>query len=395
VTPYFYPAEAFGGPVKVAFDVGRELVRRGHEVVVFTSDAKDLNNRIDAGSNEIEGIKVYYFRNLSMSLVKWSKLFITPGLPKMMTAHLKSFDVVHVHEYTTYQNIVVHNLAKKFGVPYVLQAHGSLPKIGRTSRKKVYNALFGNALLRDASKVIALGEIEADQYKSAGVPVERIAIVPNGIDLSEYSNLPSKGSFKKKFGLPENKKIVLYLGRIHETKRVDLLVEAYAQLIKEMGVKDSVLVIAGPDDGFLNKAKSMAQSLGVSSSICFAGFISKEDKLKALVDAYVFVTPSFYGFPMTFLEACAVGVPIIVTNFGDSLDWIDQKAGYEVPPTKSDLAVAINRIISNYKLQNDYSRNCREIVRSEFSLKQVVDKLERIYSEITKNKCNNNLKWGD
>jgi len=204
VTPYFYPAEAFGGPVKVAFDVGRELVRRGHEVVVFTSDAKDLENRLDVERDEIEGMQVYYFRNLFMSLVKWSKLFITPDLPKKMMSDLKSFDIVHVHEYTTYQNIVVHHFAKKFGVPYVLQAHGSLPKIGRQARKWIYDAFFGSTLLRDASKVIALSEIEAEQYKCAGVPAEKIAIVPNGIDLTEYSDLPPKGSFKKKFGLEKN-----------------------------------------------------------------------------------------------------------------------------------------------------------------------------------------------
>lgn len=50
------------------------------------------------------------------------------------------------------------------------------------------------------------------------VSSEKIAIIPNGIDLSEYTNLPPKGLFKKKFNIPESKKIILYLGRIHKTK---------------------------------------------------------------------------------------------------------------------------------------------------------------------------------
>ncbi|MEM2240474.1 MAG: hypothetical protein QXL27_09300 [Candidatus Bathyarchaeia archaeon] len=69
VIPYFYPAEAFGGPVKVVFDVGKELVKRGHDVVVFTSDARDLENRLGVESDEVEEISVYYFRNLSMFFV--------------------------------------------------------------------------------------------------------------------------------------------------------------------------------------------------------------------------------------------------------------------------------------------------------------------------------------
>ena len=68
VTPCFFPAHAFGGPVKVAFDLGKELVERGHEVVVFTSDAKDPESRLDVENDRIKGMDVYYFKNLSMSI---------------------------------------------------------------------------------------------------------------------------------------------------------------------------------------------------------------------------------------------------------------------------------------------------------------------------------------
>jgi len=382
VIPYFYPAEAFGGPVKVAFDVGKELVKRGHDVVVFTSDARDLENRLGVESDEVEGMSVYYFRNLSMFFVKWSKLFITPDLYRKMKLDIESFDIIHAHEYRTYQNIVVHKFAKKYGVPYVLQAHGSLPKVGRQARKWLYDVLFGLNLLRDASKGIALSSAEAEQYRRMGLPEDKVAIIPNGIDLAEYANLPAKGCFKKKFGIPEEKKIILYLGRIHKTKGVDFLIKAYAHLTKRLGVKDSVLIIAGPDDGYLDEAKALAESLGVSSSVVFTGFISKEDKLKALVDAEVFVTPSFYGFPMTFLEACAIGTPIVTTNLGDTLEWIDGKAGHVTRPTPYDIAKAIHNIISDEELRKSFSKNCVEIVKSSFSIEGVASKLEEVYKEV-------------
>jgi len=146
VIPYFYPAEFFGGPVKVAFDLCRELVKRDHEVVVYTSDAKNLNSRIDTMHNQIDGIHVHYFRNMSMFLVRQSKLFVTPSLSKTMASELKSFDVVHVHEYTTFQNIVVHKFAEKYGIPYVLQAHGSLPHIGRRFRNAIRRFFWLQAL---------------------------------------------------------------------------------------------------------------------------------------------------------------------------------------------------------------------------------------------------------
>ena len=381
--PYFHPAEAFGGPVRVTFDVSKELAKRGHEVVVFTSDAKNLERRLDLENAEADGVRIHYLRNLSMFLVKRSKLFVTINLPKMLKSNLKSFSVVHLHEYTTYQNIVAHYFAKKYGIPYLLQAHGSLPKIGRKARKWAYDALFGSRLLRDASRVVALSQVEAEQFRQAGVPDERITIVPNGIDLSEYANPPSKGSFKKKLNIPSSKKMILYLGRVHVTKGIDFLIKSYAYMIKKMKCNNTLLLIAGPDDGYLAKAKSLADSLGVSESVLFTGFINDKDKLEALVDADLFVTPSFHGFPMTFLEACAVGTPIITTTLGDRLNWINGNVGYVTPPTYRDLARAAYEIISNTELADSFSRNCKLIVGTDFSLENTVDKLEHIYREVT------------
>ena len=384
VVSYFPPAYAFGGPVKAAYQISRELVKRGHEVVVYTTDAKDFDSRLEMNSSDIiDGIKVHRFRNLSLTLVKKLKLFITPQFALFAGKEVKEFDIIHLHEYRTFQNIVIRHYACKYGVPYVLQAHGSLPRIMAWRKLKcTYDVFFGYRLLRDASKVIALSRVEAEQYRTMGVPEEKIAIIPNGIDPSEYAELPPKGSFKKKFSIPEDKKIILYLGRIHKTKGIDFLVRAYAHLKNEMHFKDAVLVIAGPDDGYLNEAKALANSLGVYNSTVFTGFINSEDKLGALVDADVFVTPSFYGFPMTFLEACAVGTPIVTTSLGDTLEWIDGKVGYVTQPTHHDLAEAMYRIISDDKLRRKFSRNCIKVMRSDFSLEKVVEKLEKVYEEV-------------
>jgi glycosyltransferase involved in cell wall biosynthesis len=392
VVPVF--SDPFGGPVTVVRSISKELAKK-HEVVVYTTTALDPKHDSDPLEEEVNGYKVIYFKRTLKPLCYsgiFGQLNLSYDMMQAVKQHLREFDVVHVHSWQQFPDVLVHHFATKYGIPYVLQVHGSLPRIMVKQRLKwIYDVFLGYKLLKDASKVIALSRIEAVQYKCAGVPAEKIAIVPNGIDLTEYSDLPAKGSFKKKFGLDKNEKIVLYLGRIHRTKGIDLLVKAYAYLTKKMGCKDAVLVIAGPDDGYLNEAKSIARSLGVSNSILFTGFISSEDKLRALVDAEVFVTPSFYGFPVTFLEACAVGVPIIATNFGDSLEWIDENVGYEVPPTKSDLAMAIYRIISDDKLHDDYSKNCRKIVQSEFSVDHVVDKLDQVYAEVTKNSRTRNI----
>lgn len=388
VIPYFYPAWTYGGPVRVAYDVSRGLAKRGHEVTVYTSDMKNCCTRIDSRAKEVDGIEVHYFRNLSAMTANEMKLFITLEIIPMIKRKIRSFDVAHLHEYRTFQNIVVRHYATKYGVPYVLQAHGSLPRIMAKQRLKwIYDVFFGYRLLKDASKVIALSQTEAEQYKGMGVPERMIEVIPNGIDLLEYGNLPSKGSFKKKFSIDDDKKIILYLGRIHMTKGIDFLVKAYAYLTKNMKYNNAVLVIAGPDDGYLAEAKSLCDSLSISDSVLFTGFISGEDKLKALVDSDVFVTPSFLGFPVTFLEACATGTPIITTTLEDTLEWIDTNVGYVTPPTHYDLARAIHTIISDDELREKFSRNCRKVVKSEFSLEKVVDRLEHVYREVAEGKA--------
>jgi len=376
--------EVASGAAKVAYDISRLLAKRGHRVVFYASDMEDWLTRGKCGNSVVDGIRIRRFKMIGTMLSRNFKIYFTPSLI-MPNNEIQKFDIVHLHGYISFQSVVIHHYAKKYGVPYVLQAHGSLPRIGAWRRLKwIYDVLFGYRLLRDAAKVIALSRVEAEQYRRVGVPDEKIAIIPNGIDLSEYADLPPKGTFKKKFGIEEDEKVVLYLGRIHKTKGIDLLVKAYARLTNEMNFRDAVLVIAGPDDGYLNETKALANSLGVYNSIKFTGFVSIRDKLGALLDADVFVTPSFYGFPITFLEACAIGTPIITTSLGDTLERIDGKVGYVTRPTPQDLAEAVYRIISDDKLRRKFSRNCVKVVRSNFSLKRIVERLERVYEEVVK-----------
>jgi len=386
VIPYFPPARTFGGPPKVAYDFSLQLAKKGHEVIVFTSDALSLTARMKIKKAKLmNGIEVYYFRNLSMKFVQHSKLFLTPGMIPEMKRKVKEVDIVHLHEYRTFQNIVASYYVSKFKIPYIIQAHGSIPRIGRTKRKIIFDYFFGYKILKNSAKALALTETEIEEYRIMGVPSEKIEILPNGIDLSEYRELPEKNEFKEKFNIPNNAKIVLYLGRIHKSKRVDLLVRAFSFLVKKINKNTNiVLVIAGPDDGDMARIKRIIYELNIARKIIITGYLNKNDKIKALVDADVLVIPAFKGFPLTLLEACATGTPIVVTTLGDYLSWIDNNVGYQVKPKVRDLAEAIYRIINDNEIHRLFSNKCIELVQKQFSINVVVSKLERIYDNILK-----------
>ena len=313
VIPVF--SDLFGGPVTVVRLISKGLAKR-HKVAVYTTSA--LNKIYDFRDSPFEvetnGYRVVYFPRI----FRFSGFNVSPAMARALEETLSEFDIIHLHSWRHFQDIIVHHYAKKYGVPYVLQAHGSLPRIGAWRKLKyIYDMFFGYRLLRDASKVIALNHMETEHYKNMGVPGEKIAIIPNGIDLSEYVNLPPKGAFKRKFGIPEDKRVILYLGRIHRIKGIDLLIKAYAYLIENMGNKDAVLVIAGPDDGYLNEAKALANSLRVSDPVMFVGPLYDKNKLAAYVDPDPYVLPSRYEiWGLIILEAYACGKPVIASKVG-------------------------------------------------------------------------------
>jgi glycosyltransferase involved in cell wall biosynthesis len=385
VTNFFKPSWESGGPARVVYEISKKLVERGHEVTVYTTDG--FKSRLNVEKNkpvDVDGIKTYYFRNLSSYLAREMVLPIPYYLLIVARKEMSDFEIIHIHEHRILLAAIVYHYARKYGIPYVLQAHGSvLPLFQKQRLKRIFDLFFGYKILRDASKVIAVTKTEAEQYKKMGVDEDKVEIVPNGINLSEYINLPMKGEFKKKYAIRDNEKIILYLGRIHRTKGIDLLVKAFAETSKEI---DNIrLVLVGPDDGYRSALEELIQKLKVDDKVLFTGFVSSDEKMAALVDADVFVTPSFLGFPVTFLEACACSTPIITTNKGDELDWIHDKVGYVVEYDENQLRDAIFKVLSDEGLRKGFGEKGRRLVREEFGWSRVVEKIEWIYEEVIKN----------
>ena len=226
---YIYPhvLKVADGITNVVYNVTKELAKRGHKVTVFASNLADLHQTklLPTGHYTVNGVDVFYFR----SLLKYTTFMFTPSIINGL-GDLDDFDVIHIHDARSFQGICTYLWDKMKRVPYVFQPHGSflssMPESYNLRTLKLFlDKLVSSKIVKNASKIIALSRFEADQYKQMGVPEEKIAIIPNGIDLSEYANLLPKGAFKRKFGIPEEKKIILYLGRMHKTKGMDFLIK--------------------------------------------------------------------------------------------------------------------------------------------------------------------------
>ncbi len=377
VIPYFIPARTYGGPLTVAYNLSKELVKRGHQVVVYTTDTLNARNRIKETEETIDGIKVRRFRNVSNSAAYKHHIFLSPGMLFTIRKELPSFDIIHMYEYRTLQNILVHHYAKKYNVPYVSEADGSLvPGFHKQRLKKIFDLLFGHKIIRDASKLIALTPTEVVMYRELDVEESKIVQIPNGIDISQYEQLPEKGFFRKAYGITEEN-IILFLGRIHKMKGIDILVEVAAQLIKEG--RNIRLVIAGPDYGHLGHLKKLTKELNVDSQITFTGFIFGEMKLAAYVDADVYVLPSIYEtFPITVLEACACATPVIVTDRCQIADLVQDNLGFVVPYDKDRLRDAILNMLTDKELRTRFAEKGRILIKERYTSSHHTQQIEAL-----------------
>jgi len=377
-----FPPRNFGGVTNVSYNLAKLLAQRGHDVTIYTTDTGNNEwSRLKTQSIEFrEGMAIRYFRNISNLLAFKYRLYLSIKILSVIKKERSNFDIIHIHEHRTFLAVVVAYYARKYKIPYVVQAHGSvLPFFQKQTLKKFFDLFFGYKILKNASKIIALTKTEAEQYKKMGVDEDKIEIIPNGIDISEYNNLPKRGEFRKRYQINEKDKIVLYVGRLHENKGIGLLVEAFSEISKKL--KYVKLVLVGPDDGYKQKLVELTKKLKIEDKILFTGFVTNEEKTSAFVDADVFVNPRTDEiFGIVFLEACACGTPVVCAKGCGLADLINNKCGYAVEYNKKDLQMAIYKILMKDLLRKKFGKEGIRIVKEKFNWIKIVEKLEKVYN---------------
>lgn len=383
VTPYFYPNTVYGSIGSIAYNLSKRLIARRQEVTVYTTDANDKHSRLSAvkGIKDIGGIKIHYIKNISNLLAFNQRLFMPVGM--VLTAkNIKGFDIIHLHDFRTFQNIVVYHFARRYDIPYVLQAHGTVPRIiEKQGLKKSFDVLWGHKILQNARKLIALNKKEKEQYKNMGVNENKIEILPNGIEFSEYEDLPTKGEFRKKYSIGYDEKVILFLGKIHKVKGLDLLVKSFADLLKLL--VNTRLIVVGPDFGYLRSLRKLTTALKISDKVLFTGPLYQRDKLEVYIDADIYVLPSVSdAMPMTVIEACACGTPVIVTDRCGIAQWVHGNAGYVVQRNEDQLKTALLKLLDNKSLRIKFGENARRLVQEHFEWRNIVSRITDLYQDV-------------
>ncbi len=374
VIPFLSPK--FGGSVTAPYLLSKELAQRNHDVTIITTDY-----HIDeqyAKSIQSAGVKVISFHcsaNIGLFLY-------TPSLKKWLDKNLNKFDIIHLHNFRSYQNVIVQKFAKKYGIPYVLQAHGSvLPFFEKQNFKKIYDLIWGNNILKDTRKCIAVSNVEREQYKTMEIPESKIIVIPNGIDLQEFDNLPEKGRFREKYRIRSDEKIILFLGRLHKSKGIDFLIQSFSYVSKMRN--DIKLIIAGPDDGYSDTLLRRVKKYEIFDEVIFPGLLLKKEKYEALVDADVLVYPGIFEiFGLVPFEAIMCGTPVIVTDDCGCGEIVkDAECGYLVKfGDVNTLADLINDILTNPEKGRERVNKGKKYIKDKLAMKIIIAKVEELYA---------------
>ncbi len=328
----------------------------------------------------LEGIRIFYYPNVSNYLAYNHRLFFPVRLFMNIRRDLASADIVHIHEFRSLLSVAAHSALQQLHKPYVLSPHGGLLRLGKERRKAVFDRCWGNRILDDAAAVCAVSHLEIQDAKQFGVHEDRIFLLPNPIDAAYYRNLPNGGKFVDKWNL-HGKRIILFLGRLHWIKGIDVLIDAI-NLIDD--VAHIHLVIAGPDDGVEDQLRLHAIDRKIIDKITFTGFLNDFEKLQALVDSEIVVVPSRReSFPGTAVEALAAAKPVVLSSMCGIVSWIPGRAAMTVfeNGNAQDLADRLRRLLQAGINQEDLL-NARELVLREFSTDTLAAKVEALYQSV-------------
>jgi glycosyltransferase involved in cell wall biosynthesis len=280
-------------------------------------------------------------------------------------------DLVQTHSVKSNFWLAVSGLPRR--VPWVAYHHGYTKP---TKTQEFYNRL-DRLSLRKARALITVTPAFVLELEAAGVPAERISIVPNSIRTDWALNVDAEklSSLRSQMAAPSTK-IVLAVGRLSREKAHADLIEALA-LLKDVAVH-LVLVGEGPEYDSLT---CLAANRRVP--LTMAGQISDVAPYFALAD--VFVLPSHSeGSPNVLLEAMAAALPIVATDVGGIPDAVT--AGEDallVPPSRPEtLAEAIRTLLTDHELAARIAASARNRVATQFSPEARVRRIAEIYQRV-------------
>lgn len=368
---------AIGGPARIIYDHTTVVLKLGHEVDILSPASPD-----DKIYPAPDGARVIVCKRTTPI----SRFFpeFSLELWDFLKKHIHEYDVIHCHGIWHFGSVAP--FLFKNNTPKAITIHGLLDHWALHHgywKKKIFSVLFQKRFLKKANLIQINNHDELNDLRQyLGFQHPNVAIIPNGMQLDELASLPPKGTFRQKFGLPTDKKIVLFMGRLNIKKGLDLLLPAFQKYAQQYD--DAILVLAGPDDGYQALTERFISDHQLTHKMIMVGMLTGELKKAALADADIFALTSYSeGFSIAALEAMTAGVPALVSNrIGFDGTVAQYHAAHEIPLTVEGVLEGLVHMLQNPSYCDKLKKNAKKMVWELYDIEIVAGNLAKEFAKI-------------
>ena len=328
---------AGGGGNRAPAELCESLAGLGADVELLTLDHDDPACFVP------EGVCLRRFRR-----DRWlSMLEYSSTLQAALHERIPTVDILHLHSMWRWPNIAAAGIARRAGVPYVVQPHGSVD-LWRLKHKRLQKWIWGSLFERRVLRGAAFIHVESE-YDRTGViqyvPGVNTVVNPCGAFEESFQSRPPKDYLTATWPQLAGKKCLLFLSRIDVMKGLDLLLGAFASIAADRD--DLALLIVGNDHaGLVPDLKTYCRCKGIADRVVWAGPIWGEERFWAMKQCDVYVHPSKSdNFGISVLEAMFCGAPILTTTGTPWQELADEGAGIVVEPSAESIGLGLRNML--------------------------------------------------
>jgi len=359
------------------------LSKRDHECTVISHGGRTCQKIL---TEERDGYTIIWYP----SLYSTRNITLAPSLLKISLKHTP--DLIHIHDYRSFESEIVARIASIREIPIILTAHGTVSLFQYLAQNVMgripyylYDFLTRKFLPNNAEAIVATCEYESRLMQKFGIDKAKIFVIPHGV------NPPPNLSHLKQ-NIPKNSRpTALFVGRISLARNIPLLLNALI-LVKDE-IPDVLLVICGDyisESSFIrgnNIQTNITESIrtnNLKNNIEFRGWMSRDDLWKEYSQADIFVWPSMHdNYGHALVEASVCGLPIVSTSVGVAAEVIgNNEGGFLV--RKDNHVIFAEKIIELFLNKSKYDKASVFIRKQsqKFTVKKMVDSYEELYSNV-------------
>jgi glycosyltransferase involved in cell wall biosynthesis len=315
-SPFWYR----GGPPRIMNSYAEALSSESVETFVFCSGHGE-NSPVYVG--EFNSDKVYYFKSYNIPFLKNIYMNLSPIaiLKKFLSIYEKGI-YIHLSQTRSIFNVMALFISFFFNVRIVFSPFGSLPNRGKLSLK-VFDFLITKPLVKRSEFNLGQTKNELNTLLRFGASNQSLVLAPLCLNSPNLTNVEGESrKIRQSLGVTEDEKLLLFLGRFHQSKGIDYLLNELLSGIKELHFK---LVLVGVDNGMLRYIKKFIKNNNLVGHVIICEPVYGNDRFNwyRAADAYV-ITPSIYEeTPLAAIEALSVGTPVI-TNFRADVPYLEE-----------------------------------------------------------------------